>query len=146
MSEENVSIVQRYCEENLPAPEQLPDWVAGFFEADCDYYPARKIPAARPCHGREEIVAYLMEFRAAWEGFRYVIKEARAIGDDRVLVHGLIRAEGRTSGMTLEGEVYSCFWLRNGRFFRVEGHLTLAHALRALGLSGDSLEAAGLSE
>jgi hypothetical protein len=48
--------------------------------------------------------------------------------------------------MTLEGEVYSCFWLRNGRFFRAEGHVTFARALRALGLSGDALEAAGLSE
>jgi ketosteroid isomerase-like protein len=75
-----------------------------------------------------------------------VVKEARAVGDDRVLVHGLIRAEGRTSGMTLGGEVYSCFWLRNGRLFRAEGHLTLAGALQALGVSGDSLEAAGLRE
>ena len=59
MSEENVEIVRRYLEENFPAPEQLSEWVAGFFEADADYYPARKIPAARPCHGREEIVAFL---------------------------------------------------------------------------------------
>jgi hypothetical protein len=146
MSEENVEIVRRYLEENFPAPEQLSEWVAGFFEADADYYPARKIPAARPCHGREEIVAFLTEFRAAWEDFRYVVKEARAVGDDRVLVRGEIRAEGRASGVALEGDTYSCFWLRNGRFFRAEGHLTLASALRALGLTGDALEAAGLSE
>jgi hypothetical protein len=57
-----------------------------------------------------------------------------------------MRVEGHASGMTLEGEVYSCFWLRNGRFFRAEGHVTFARALRALGLSGDALEAAGLSE
>jgi hypothetical protein len=57
-----------------------------------------------------------------------------------------MRAEGRASGVALEGDVYSCFWLRNGRFFRGEGHLTLAGALHALGLTGDALEAAGLSE
>jgi hypothetical protein len=146
MSEENIEIARRYVEEHFPAPEQLSEWVAGFWEVDGDYYPARKIPAARPCHGREEIEAFLTEFRAAWEGYRMVVKEARAIGDDRVLVHGLIRAEGRTSGMTLEGGVYFCFWLRNGRFFRMESHLTLAGALQALGVSGDSLEAAGLRE
>ena len=112
MSEENVEIARRYLEEHLPAPEQLSAWVAGFWESDGDYYPARKIPAARPCHGREE---------AIW-------------------------AEGRASGATLEGDIYSCFWLRNGRFFRAEGHVTLAGALQALGVSGDSLEAAGLSE
>ena len=146
MSEENVEIARRYLEEHLPPPEQLPAWVAGFWEAEGDYHPARKIPAARPCHGREELVAFFTEFRAAWEGLRYVVKEERAIGDDRVLVHGGIRAEGRASGATLEGDVYSCFWLRNGRFFRVEGHVTLAGALQALGVSGDSLEAAGLRE
>ena len=127
MSEENIEIARRYLEENFPAPEQLSEWVAGFFEADADYYPARKIPAA-------------------WEDFRIVVEEARAVGDDRVLVRGEIRAEGRASGVALEGDNYSCFWLRNGRFFRVEGHLTLAGALRALGLSGDSLEAARVSE
>ena len=146
MSEENVEIARRYLEEHLPPPEQLPAWVAGFWEAEGDYYPARKIPAARACHGREELVAFFTEWLADWEGMGYVVKEAKAIGDDRVLVHGLIRAEGRTSGMTLEGEVYSCFWLRNGRFFRAEGHLTRAGALDALGVSGDSPEAAGLSE
>jgi hypothetical protein len=146
MSEENVEVARRYLEEHLPPPEQLPAWVAGFWEAEGDYYPARKIPAARPCHGREELVAFFTEWLADWEGMRYAVKEARTIGDDRVLVHGLIRAAGRTSGMTLEGEVYSCFWLRNGRFFRVEGHLTLTGALDALGVSGDSLNAAGLRE
>ena len=146
MSEENVEIARRYLEEHLPAPEQLSAWVAGFWESDGDYYPARKIPAARPCHGREEVVAFFTEWLADWEGMRYVVKEARAIGDDRVLVHGGIWAEGRASGATLEGDIYSCFWLRNGRFFRAEGHVTLAGALQALGVSGDSLEAAGLSE
>ena len=146
MSEENVEIARRYLEEHLPGPEQLSAWVAGFWESDGDYYPARKIPAARPCHGREEIVAFFTEWLADWEGMRYVVKELRAIGDDRVLVHGGIWAEGRASGATLEGDIYSCFWLRNGRFFRVEGHVTLAGALQALGVSGDSLEAAGLSE
>ena len=145
MSEENVEIARRYLEEHFPTPEQLSEWVAGFWDADGDYYPAHENPAARQCHGREEIVAVLTEFRAAWEGMRYVVKEARAVGDDRVLVHGEIRAEGRASGVALEGDTYSCFWLRNGRFFRAEGHPTLAHALKALGLSGETLEAAGLS-
>jgi len=46
----------------------------------------------------------------------------------------------------LDGDLYHCFWLRHQRIFRVEDHLTLTGALRALGLSGDSLEAAGLRE
>jgi len=50
---------------------------------------------------------------------------------------------GRGSGLNLEGDLYQCFWLRHGRFFRVE---TLSGALHALGLHGETLEAAGLSE
>ena len=149
MSEENVEIVRRYLEEQASAAlplEQLPAWAAGFWESDGDYYPARRLPEARPCHGREEIVDLITEFRAAWEGYGYVVKDARAIGDDRVFVHSRMWAEGRTSGVALEGDLYKCFWLRNGRFFRLEDHLTLAGALRALGLTGDALEAAGPSE
>jgi hypothetical protein len=48
--------------------------------------------------------------------------------------------------MKLEGAVYHCMWLRHGRFFRVEDHLTLSGALHALGLEGETLEAAGLSD
>jgi hypothetical protein len=77
MSEENIEIARRYLEENFPAPEQLSEWVAGFWEADADYYPARKIPAARPCHGREEIVAFLTEFRAAWASATWSTRRGR---------------------------------------------------------------------
>jgi hypothetical protein len=46
----------------------------------------------------------------------------------------------------LDGDIYHCAWLRQGRFFRWEDHLSLKGALRALGLSGETLEAVGLSE
>jgi len=48
--------------------------------------------------------------------------------------------------MRIDGHLYQCYWLRRGRFFRVEDHVTLAGALQALGLDGETLEAAGLSE
>jgi hypothetical protein len=75
-----------------------------------------------------------------------VVKNATAIGDDRVLVHAHLEAEGRASRMALAGDVYYCFWLRHGRFIRQEDHLTAKGALHALGLSGETLEAAGLRE
>jgi hypothetical protein len=57
-----------------------------------------------------------------------------------------LRGEGRGSGIRLEGDVFQCYWLRHGRFFRVEDHLTLRGALHALGLQGETLEAAGLRD
>jgi SnoaL-like domain len=145
MLEENVEVVRRYLERYSEASE-LPAWVASFWESDGDWYPVRGFPEARPCHGREEIVAFLTEFRLAWEGYRWVVKDTRGIGDDRVFVHGRIEAEGRASGAKLEGDIYHCFWLRHGRFIRAEDHLTAKGALHALGISGETLEAAGLRE
>jgi hypothetical protein len=48
--------------------------------------------------------------------------------------------------MGLEGDIYHCVWLRHGRFLRMEDHLTLRGALDALGLKGDTLQAAGLRD
>jgi hypothetical protein len=146
MSDENVEVV-RACVDafNAAAPEQMPAWVAEFWESDGDFYPARGFPEARPCHGREEIADFLVEMRKPWD-YRVTIKDMRAIGDDRVLVHTHVRAEGGTSGAGVEGDVYQCFWLRHGRFIREEDHLTAKGALHALGLSGETLEAAGLRE
>jgi len=147
MSQENVEIVRRWFEGGLPeTPEHAPAWVAGFWESDGDYYPVRNFPEARPCHGHEEIARFFAELSPAWTEYRYVVKDAKAIGDDRVLAHGELHAAGRASGVALEGETYHCCWLRHGRFLRMEDHLTAKGALHALGFTGETLEAAGLRE
>ena len=145
MSEENVEIVRHYLE-GVEVEQDTPARIAHYWEADGDYYPVRRFPEARPCHGRDEIASFLDDFLAVWESYSYAIKDVKRVADDRVFVHGRIRAEGRASGMSLEGDIYHCFWLRHGRFIRVEDHLTADGAIRALGLSGDALKAAGLSE
>jgi SnoaL-like domain len=118
-----------------------------FWEPDGDYYPVRRFPEATPCHGRDEILSFLTDYLAAWENYSYSIKDVKAVADDRVFVHGRIRAEGRASGVGLEGDLYHCFWLRHDRFIRIEDHLTANGAARALGLSGEAaLEAASVRE
>ena len=106
----------------------------------------RKFPEAQPCHGREELWQFLAGYLDAFPRTDWAIQELIDIGDDRVLVCVSMRAEGHGSGLKLEGDLYQCFWLRHGRFFRLEDHLTLSGALHALGLEGDTLEAAGLKE
>ena len=123
--------------------------IGDFWDSDGDYYPVRKFPESRPCHGPDEIKSFMAEFESAWENYEFLVKEAHAVGDDRVFLHGYIRAEGRESGAALEGDIYQCFWLRHGRLFRQEDHLTKKGALRALGLddySDGALEAVGLRE
>ena len=57
-----------------------------------------------------------------------------------------LAGEGKASGVTLDGEIFHCFWGRHGQVFRQEDHVTLRGALRALGLNGETLEAAGVRE
>jgi hypothetical protein len=143
MSQENVEIVRRIYEELL---YRKADWVLDLWDPVGDYYPVAKFPESRPCHGVEEIASFHSEFRQAWEQLDARIRSITAVGDDRVLVRLGLMAEGKESGLSLEGDMFHCFWLRHGRIFRQEDHLTLPGALRALGLQGETLEAVGLSE
>lgn len=116
------------------AEEQNPrELVPEFWEPDAHYYPVRKFPESRPCHGHEEIERFLGMFLGSWERYQHRIKDATAVGDDRVLVHGEIAAEGSASGVALAGDIFHSCWLRNGRFIRMEDHLTERGARDALG-------------
>ena len=79
-----------------------------------------------------------------WSDFAFSVQQMVEVDDDRVLARATMRASGRGSGIKLEGDLYVCVWLRQGRVARVEDHLTLKGALHALGLEGETLEAAGL--
>jgi ketosteroid isomerase-like protein len=145
MAGENVEAVRRWLELNLSSdPDVIRTAVTEFCEPDVDYYPARKFLEALPCHGRDEFVKFLVRFRESWSRFEWAVNELIEVGDDRVLAWLSMRAEGSESGMNLEGDLYCCYWWRNGRLFREEDHLTLSGALRAFGLQGGTLEAAGL--
>jgi hypothetical protein len=146
VSVENVEIARRWLETLSAAAEKAGTSAADFWDADADYYPVRKFPEARPCHGPDEVMQFLAGYVEAWSGYDYAFQDLIEVGDDRVLVCATLRAEGRGSGMKLEGDLYHCLWLRHGRFFRVEDHLTLRGALHALGLDGETLEAAGLRD
>jgi SnoaL-like domain len=142
-----VEVARRYMEGfGRQTPQEVTDYVDAFWDPEGDYYPLRKFPGSRPRHGRAEISRHQAELRAVWDRFEVEVKELTPVGDDRVLAHGSWSIEGAESGLNLKGDAYHCFWLRDGRLFRLEDHLTLAGALHALGLSGDSLEAAGLRE
>jgi ketosteroid isomerase-like protein len=144
MSQENVEIVRHWLAAMSAGPDRAT--VEEFWDADADYYPVRKFPEARPCHGQDAVLQFVTGYLDAYSRYEFAIRDVTAIGDDRVLARGNLRAVGRGSGMNLEGELYHCFWLRHGRFFREEDHLTASGALHALGLKGATLEAVGLSE
>jgi ketosteroid isomerase-like protein len=55
--------------------------------------------------------------------------------DDRVLALGHVKARGRGSGMELESPMGWVFTIRRGKVAKVEGFLSRAEALEAVGLS-----------
>ena len=146
MSRENVEVVRRWLAFPTRGPEGARAAVAELCDRDVDYYPVRKFSDGQPCHGSEEFARFLDRWLDAWSRLEWVVDDLIAVGDDRVLACARLRAEGRGSGVPLEGDLYQCLWLRHGRLFRVEDHMTLGGALHALGLTGDTLEAAGLRE
>jgi hypothetical protein len=145
MSRENVEVVRRFLDQYSSATDTL-RLVADFWEPEADYYPVRKFPEARPCHGVEEIARFLTAYRDAWERYEMEVKKLIPVSDDRVLLHSALLAEGRESGVKLEGDLYQCFWLRHGRFLRVEDNLTHKGAHRPHGHSAQAHEAVGQSE
>ena len=153
MSQENVEVVGRWIAAMSAGPaaigagrEEALAAVAEFWDADIDYYPVRKFSGGQPCHGPEEYSQFVARWLEAWFRLEWEVEELIEVGDDRVLVCAHLRAEGRGSGARLEGDLYQCVWLRHGRFFRIEEHLTLSGALHALGLEGATLDAVGLRE
>jgi hypothetical protein len=148
MSEENVERMRDYIEgfRSRRSSEEIAEWAGEFWDPDGGYYPVRAFPESSPQHGREAVSRFQADIRAAWDRLELIIREIVPVGDDRVLARITMSGEGRESGAKLEGDVYFCLWLRQGRILRQEDHLTAAGALRALGLEGESLEAAGLRE
>ena len=118
--------------------------MAEFWDSEADYYPVRKFPDSQPCHGLDEISQFFGRFMESWFRYENAVKEVIEVDDERVFAHITLHAEGRESGVNLEGDLYHCLWFRHGRFLRVEDHLTLKGALYALGLQGETLEAAGI--
>lgn len=144
MTRENAEAA-RLAMDRFQAMSDMVAYVAETWDEAGDYYPVWKFPGARPCHGRDEIASFLTEFRQAWAAYESTVEQTIPVGDDRVLIHSRIHAAGRESGLTLDGDVFHAIWLRHGRYLRQEDHLTVRGGLRALGLDGDSLEAAGLA-
>ena len=146
MTPQNAEIARRWCTAMEQGPEETRAALADFADPDFDFYPVGKYPDAQPCHGQEEFFQFLLRFWDSYSQSAWAIKKVIEVDDHRVLVLANLQAEGRASGMNLEGDVYICFWFRHGRFFRLENHVTLRGAIHSMGLEGETLEAAGLSE
>jgi hypothetical protein len=143
---QNSEIARRWCDVMGMGNEATQAASAELVDPDIDFYPVRKFPEAEPCHGREGFAQFMETFADSYAQTQWTVKHVAEVGDDRVLVWAALETHGRGSGMQLEGDVWICFWLRHGRFFRIENHVTTAGALHALGLEPDAGNGLGLPE
>lgn len=131
--ERNLEAVRRWLA-GTASPEGSRETVRELFEPEADYYPIRKWPEATPRHGHDEIERFFAEFWEGWRTWESKLEEVVPVGEVRVFARNHVSATGYESGLSLEGHVFHVFWLRHGRFLRVEDHLTELGARRALGL------------
>jgi hypothetical protein len=139
MSHDNAEIIRRMTEAVRAYWAGSGAWdelLGPFYDPDVDYYPVRKWPNSGPYHGIEGLVSFFTDFDEAWERSGWEVEKITPVSDDRVLMKVVLSGAGRGSGMELAGDVYLCFWLRGGRIFRQEDHLTEEGARRGLGLAG----------
>ena len=63
MSHENVEVVRAFFEAWNAGNT---DAVVELLDADVDYFPSRKLPEARPCHGPEEVLRFIARYPGVW--------------------------------------------------------------------------------
>ena len=90
MSQENVEIARRWLATMSGGPEEALAALAEVAEAEAEYYPVRKFPEARPCHGLEQFAQFISDFFESYARIEWVIQEAYEVGDDRENVALLI--------------------------------------------------------
>ena len=144
MSQENVEIVRRYLEE-VPAPGSL-GVGRRVLGARRRLLPGSQVPGGEAMPRTRGDRALPHRVPCGLGGYRYVVKDARAIGDDRVLVHGHSRQRDARAAWRWKATSTTASGSGMDDSSGVEDHLTAKGALHALGLSGETLEAAGLRE
>jgi hypothetical protein len=133
---QNIELVRRYVQDRRRlSPEAIPEWIQEFWDPDGSFDPVRRFPEARRCHGWAEIARFMRDFRAAYDHLELEIKDLFQVVPDGVLAHLVLSAEGRTSGVSLRGDLYSCCWVRDGKLIREEHHLTMSGALSSFGVA-----------
>jgi ketosteroid isomerase-like protein len=86
-------------------------------------------------HGEDGIRQWMEELKRDWEIFETRPEEFRDLGDDRVLVLGTWRAQGRGSGVELDSQ--KAAWLmqfREGKIIRLQTYTDRERAFEAAGL------------
>ena len=84
--------------------------------------------------GIEGFRRWIAETDEVMEEFQVQAEAYRDVGDDRVLLLGVVIGKGRLSGADVQAELGQVFTLRDGQLVSYRGYLDRAEALEAVGL------------
>jgi ketosteroid isomerase-like protein len=100
---------------------------------DSEYVIAEQNPAARVLHGREEIAAYLEDWRETLHELHYEVGELLEAGDAIVSI-GTMTGRASEGGPEITAELAFVLHFEGTQVFRTEEYLDGARALEAAGL------------
>ena len=132
MSGENVEVVRSVYAGfgELAQGADIPSFVAGHFDPECEYRPVEETRAIR---GRDALIAWIERWLEAWE--EYVDEVDEVIDRDGIVVAGVIvHGQGRGSGMEVSQQLFHVFEFRNRLIVRLSEYLERNDALEAAGL------------
>ena len=93
----------------------------------------RDSPDAGSYYGRDEVVRGTADFLGAWDEFTFEPREVIAIGDG-VLMHMLLTATGKGSGVEVTRSLFHAWTFRDGQPHCLFVCMTREEALEAAGL------------
>jgi ketosteroid isomerase-like protein len=139
MSRENVEVVRRAFEAfNRTYAAGITDLseFLDFLDPDVEWVPIMAILEGTTYHGHEGMRQWIEDVKRDWVAFEPRPEQFRDLGDDRVLVLGAWRAQGRGGDVLLD--IPQAAWLiqiRNGKVVRLQTFTERKKALEAVGLS-----------
>jgi ketosteroid isomerase-like protein len=139
MSQENLEIVRRAFEAfnrtYAAGTTDLSEFL-DFIDPDVEWVPIMAILEGTTYHGHEGMRQWIDDVKRDWVAFEPRPEQFRDLGDDRVLVLGAWRAQGRGGDVLLD--IPQAAWLiqiRNGKVVRLQTFTEQKKALEAVGLS-----------
>jgi ketosteroid isomerase-like protein len=130
MSEENVEIVRRVCEEISARLDVSPELVEPDFVMDMS-----EIAGIGIHRGLVAVLEAFRQYATTFDDFHVEVEDVLHADDERVVVQ--IRDGGRVKGSGAEvwNRYFDVWTFRKGRAVRMSGHTDRARALKAAGLS-----------
>jgi ketosteroid isomerase-like protein len=136
MSQENVELVrQTVARWRADDYDVLLDFLISISAPDVELYSRFGGLSGEPYRGHDGVRAWVADIRENFERFGPWLDEARAVGEDRVVVLGGINGRARESGVDMAERMGWVCEFRDGLVRRMMFYGSWREALEAVGLS-----------